>query len=316
MKALFLTECGATSGMGHLRRCQVLARAMMAEGWACSFGLSDAGMVDAVRKEGFDAHPWVDDGINLGRADVLVLDGYHYDPELLTRWRDRSSITMAVDDLADRPVPADVILNHNIYGAELDYASYNAKKVIAGPAYSLVGENFFAVASTPRPYPAHVLVSFGGTDDGRYSLPMAEAFLTESPDTVVEVVISPVQTPSVKFATLQKSFGSRLVVHHGAEMPSIMGRCRILAGAAGVTVIEALAAAVSPVVCAIADNQHINIKALRKMGFDAFDSFDPNAMVKAALPLLHKNEQTAKKLVDPQGPNRIIAILSEVFGKN
>ena len=146
MKAVFLIECGATSGFGHLRRCQVLARAMMADGWACRLALSDATMVDTVLAEGFDAQPWYDDGLDMAPVEVLVVDGYHYDPQLIARWRTHAGVTLAVDDLAERPVPADVVLNHNVYGAALDYSAYGAKAAIGGAEYALVDDKFFAAA--------------------------------------------------------------------------------------------------------------------------------------------------------------------------
>ena len=121
--------------------------------------------------------------------------------------------------------------------------------------------------------PAHILVSFGGTDDGRFSLPVAEALLAGRADIVVEVVISPLLTTSPDLISLQDQHAGRLVVHHGVDMADVMCRCRVLAGAAGVTVLEALAAGLELAVCSTADNQRMNVAALRKLDVVAFDGF-------------------------------------------
>lgn len=313
MKAVFLTECGATSGLGHLRRCQVLARAMMADGWICRFALSDANMVSAVRAEGFDAQLWRDDGLDMGPADVLVVDGYHYDPLLFTRWRGHVGVSLAVDDLAERPVPADIVLNHNVYGAELDYSAYGAKVVMGGAEYALVDQKFFSAAKKVRPVPAHILVSFGGTDDGRFSLPVTEALLVGSADAVVKVVISPVQTISAGLLSLKDQYGSRLFVYHGVDMADVMSRCHVLAGAVGVTVLEALAAGLELAVCATADNQRTNVAALRRLDVAAFDGFDPHAVSVAALAAVMVERRAVRAIVDNQGPQRIFYVLNKIL---
>lgn len=313
MKAVFLTECGATSGLGHLRRCQVLARTMMADGWACRFALSDANMVSAVQAEGFDAQPWRDDGLDMAPADVLVVDGYHYDPQLFTRWRGHVGVSLVVDDLAEHPVPADVVLNHNVYGAELDYSAYGAKVVIGGPDYALVDAKFFLAAKKVRPLPAHMLVSFGGIDDGRFALPVAETLLAGRVDVVVEVVISPAQTISADLLSLKDQFCDRLVVHHGVDMADVMSRCHVLVGAAGLTVLEALAAGLELAVCATVDNQRINVAALRKLNVAAFDNFDPLALSVAALAAVMVERRAVRAIVDNHGPKRIIDVLNKIL---
>ncbi|MFD2206856.1 hypothetical protein [Kiloniella antarctica] len=313
--ALFLVECGQKNGLGHLRRCQVLAHAMQAEGWECSFGISDVAMIDIVCSEGFKAALWVGDGLDLGPADVLLVDGYHYNTRIFSRWKKYTRVSLAVDDLAERPVSAHVILNHNLYGTELDYSNYGAEIVIGGGDYSLVDKKFFAVANSKRPSPLHVLVSFGGMDDGCYSVPVAKRILMESPSAVLEIVIPKIQTPSEGIQDLQRQYGSRVILHHGVDMAEAMGRCSVLAGAAGVTVLEALASGLKLSVCASADNQRINTVALRKLGYTSFDGFDPEAVAKSALTFLKDGDLSVCSVLDGKGPERVISTLVKLLNK-
>ena len=315
MKAVFLVECGSRYGLGHLRRSQVLAKVMMSRGWECCLGISDTDMVHMVENEKFITAPWINDGLDLGPSDALIVDGYNYDPELFCRWRNYTQVSLALDDLAERPVPANVILNHNLYGAELDYSEYESDLNIGGADYSLVDQKFFDVGSIVRKSPEHILVSFGGTDDGMYSAPVAQAILDRDLNVVVEIVVSILKVPSQELLNLKVDHASRVIIHHGANMADVMSRCKVLTGSGGLTVQEALAARLKLVVCATSENQLINISTLKKLGVSSFDSINPKEMAKSALALMNE-AQNGAVILDAKGPERVIDVLSKVICEN
>ena len=109
------------------------------------------------------------------------------------------------------------------------------------------------------------MATFGGTDNGRLSGPVAEGILALNNEVVVDVVISPFCVADNRFDELTKKYMGRLLVHSDADIVSLMQRCTIIVGAAGFTIIEALAAGLTPVVCSITDNQKLNIKELQSM---------------------------------------------------
>lgn len=312
IKCLFLIETGLKVGLGHLKRCQVLARAMMDAGWSCRLGLSDPSLIDAPVTAGFDAAAWVADGLDLGPVDVLVVDGYTFDPHLVNRWRGRTGLSLVLDDMAERPVPADVVLNHNLFGADLDYGAYGCRRVLGGPDYALVDPRFLSTGKAGGDRECGILVSFGAADDGRYCVPMTERLLTASPDIRVDMVLAPVHRQSPEIAALQDRHHGRLTVHHGADMPDLMARNAVLSGAAGLTVLEALASGMTPVVCRTVDNQRFNIPALRALGFPAFDDFELPAMADAAITASKAESARPAIRLDGQGPRRIMTALENL----
>ncbi len=314
-RALFLVEAGRRSGLGHLRRMQVLARTMMQENWVCRFGVDDASVIDNITQTGFDAYLWINDGIDLGPADIVVVDGYHYDPDLLKRWRDHCRVSVAVDDNADRPLAADIILNHNIYGHQLNYSAYSAIRLLTGPQYCLVDSRFAGLADERQEQRQRLLVTFGGTDDGRYSLSIVRGLLSQRRSLVVEVVISPLRQPCEKWVDLRNEFDKRLVIHHGIDMVDVMGRCSVMVGAAGVSVVEALAAGILPIVCATVGNQRRNVEALRELGIIAMDHYDAKEMVKAALVTLDCAGAGYKPVSDWRGPDRVVEEIRLLMSK-
>ena len=56
----------------------------------------------------------------------------------------------ALDDTAERPLPVDVVINHNLYAPQLDYRAVSDAKVLAGPDYALVDARVMAAARLHR----------------------------------------------------------------------------------------------------------------------------------------------------------------------
>ncbi len=114
----FVTEGGPAVGLGHLSRCAALARAAGA-GARLSFLLSEdtpvVPFLRDVRAEILRA-VWSVDPAHAFRTlsevapDVIVVDSYTATPDLLVSLRALAQV-VAVDDLGDRPLPVDVVVN-------------------------------------------------------------------------------------------------------------------------------------------------------------------------------------------------------------
>ncbi len=197
-----MVEAGPDVGLGHLRRMQVLAAALSTQNWVCHFAVSDPSMVDEIEKAGFLASVWKGNGLELGPVDVLIVDGYNYPPELVNDWKEHTGVCLIMDDMAEQPLTADIVLNHNIYGHLLDYSAYDVNTVIAGPDYSLVNARFIAAADSPRLDPNQLLISFGGRDDGCYSVPVVKGILKANSKVKCHIVSSPLRHPSAELKDL------------------------------------------------------------------------------------------------------------------
>lgn len=313
LKVLFLVEIGRNTGLGHMRRMQVLARAMSRHGWNCKFGVSDSSTLSKLPSDEFSYYEWRNNGLNLGPTDVLVVDGYEYNPRLLEYWRKHAIVNIIVDDIAERPIDADILLNHNIYGNRLDYSNYNVKHLLLGPEFSLVDNRFLDIKNCDKPNLSHILISFGGTDDGRYSMPIASAILFKDKDVVIDVVISPFCKTDKRFDEIIKKYKNRIKVHIGADMVELMKHCSIIVGAAGFTIIEALAAGLQPIVCSIADNQKFNIKILQELGMSAIDYYDSDALAAEAVEFINSARPKTGGVIDGKGADRVVNYIKEVF---
>ena len=120
----FVTHGGPGVGLGHVRRCLALAAAWSREGARTVFAtpIADGHAADFVRRAGIEtiAVPWdVAPGglfaelLARGVA-IAVVDSYAASSALLVGLGDVVEQVVVVDDLADRPLPADVVVNGGI----------------------------------------------------------------------------------------------------------------------------------------------------------------------------------------------------------
>lgn len=194
-------------GLGHLKRCLALAQALRAQGAEVAFitrasDVDGAGLVSAAgftllpmprlgygAEEQDDAPPplaallarrWDHDAadstcaMHAWQPQVVVVDHYGIDARWHCAVRSATGARIAViDDLADRPLAADLLIDHNPspdhaakYRAVLRYAA----PVCGGPAHALLDAAFSAQAPCRvEPVLRSIGIFMGGTDPDNFS---------------------------------------------------------------------------------------------------------------------------------------------------
>ncbi len=311
MPDVFLfADSGPDVGLGHLRRCLSLAEAFQAEGARCKVYTPAADAIDMAQAAGFettkwDTDPMVQDGV------FSVLDSYRIDIATQSRLHRRAAYSVVIDDLADRPLSADLIVNHNLFAADLAYHDVaRDTELLLGPRYALIDPEFGTIGaqrSLEATGTPGILVSFGGTDDGRYAEPVAHTLLDTFRDLVVHAVISPLRQPTRSIEELERLYPRRLFVHHGADMTSLMKGCAMYIGGAGVSILEAAAAHLAIVAIEMANNHRLNGQALRAIGVNCLRSPDVSALLSAFIELQTSGfpHVPALDVIDGKGARRV-----------
>lgn len=203
MLTLIRTHASSRVGLGHLRRCLSLANALRALGIEVMFGLntSDVDAPALVAAEGFAARTFAlppdATGTDIGaptamaatdaaaflasfagvltggrRVDWVLVDHYSLDAQ----WHDHVRKALAchvaaIDDLADRSLAVDLLIDHNFVpppGHRPRYApqlQLQPRTWLCGPRFALLGPAYrhrppFVVASQVR----SIGIFLGGTD--------------------------------------------------------------------------------------------------------------------------------------------------------
>lgn len=274
--ALFIIDCGLTSGLGHVRRSLVLADAFRKRGVVCQFYITSDIALPMLRRFGFtDILDQDDLPTNL---DLLVIDGNSFTKRQINKWVKAASMLCLIDDNGKRPMKADVLINPNLYAKSISYNKYECEHFLLGPECHLVASEFFSPDADKG---IEYLISFGGTDDGRLAGPLIKRLQLKTDKNIVWAVPSHIcpQAEIVALAGVKKN----LSIETDGNIPELFARTRCFIGGAGTMVSEALASNCSVVTCAIVPDQDKNIELLKGLNLPAFRQFDVDLILEAAI---------------------------------
>jgi UDP-2,4-diacetamido-2,4,6-trideoxy-beta-L-altropyranose hydrolase len=208
----------------------------------------------------------------------LVLDHYGLDAlweaQMLAGLAvDASPRLLVIDDLADRPHQADVLLDQNFFGpvTETRYRGLvpDQCRQLLGPHFALLGPEYaqFHPLVPPRMELRRVLVFFGGVDPANLTGHALEALSApELADLAVDVVLG-LQCSHRHAVEELVARRPHTTLHN--PLPSLAGliaRADLAIGAGGATTLERACLGLPSLVIAIADNQVPFVQALDQAG--------------------------------------------------
>jgi UDP-2,4-diacetamido-2,4,6-trideoxy-beta-L-altropyranose hydrolase len=324
---VFLTHGGPGIGLGHVRRCLALARCLSARGAAVTFIISpDQAVKRLVEASGFGVAelPWEVDfpaAIRTARdlgADAVVVDSYAATTAMFEALRATVEQVAVIDDLADRPLPVDVVINGGVSAESLTYAHTEATLLLLGPQYALI-DTAYAVApmSRARARIERVLVTLGGalqTPALRSAVAAVDAALGS---VIVDVVAGPYADAAAVVGDVVRCPTNRVVVHGPvSDLRPLMLEADVAVSGAGMTLYELAATATPSVMVLTAANQRLNVKGFVQAGAALFageaNSVELGTAVESRLRELVASMKlraalgtAARRLVDGQGALRL-----------
>ncbi len=229
----------------------------------CSQAEDAADCLQALRKAGVSS------------ADGLVVDHYGLDAQWQAQLLDglTQPKLLVIDDLADRPHLADLLLDQNFFGkASADrYRSLvpTACHQLLGPHYALLGPEYAQLHPLvpPRSELQRVLVFFGGVDPDNLTGRALEALQTpELAELAVDVVCG-LQSPH-RQAVAELAARRTSTTLHGplASLAGLIARADLAIGAGGATTWERACLGLPSMLVTIADNQLPFAQALDQAG--------------------------------------------------
>ncbi len=329
-RVVFLTHGGPAIGLGHVARCLSLARALAADGARVVFlvgqearvtAVIEAGGFDAVETDWESAGAAVSDLVAALRPEVLVVDSYAVSGALLDLLRPLVGQLVAIDDLADRPLPVHTVVNGGIDAEHLEYRGGLPETVyLLGSRYALLDPAYAAAPERrTRASVERVLVTLGGGSHPAALRAVVQAALSLG-TAAVDVPVGPFAGEGVADAIED----TRVVVHRGVSaLRSLMLAADVAISGAGMTLYE-LAATATPIVSlTMAPNQRPNAAAFERVGAalaaGSADHPDLGATVARRLGCLAADEALREKLgaagrrlVDGQGASRVARDLASM----
>lgn len=335
-------DAGPQLGSGHVARCLTLAAALRARGalvhFICGDGpghmaarIAAAGcgvvLVPAGLNERDDAaatRAALQQGGSTG-CDWLVVDHYGLGIAWETALRPACRHLLAIDDLADRPHDADVLLDQNLGRRAGDYAQLlppHARRLV-GPAFALLRPEFAAARGACLARRAggrrwnQLLVSLGGADPQQATLHVLRALAAcrLPAGCTVTVVLGALAHTRAAVEDLLPAlpFAAWLQVDVD-DMATLLAKADLAIGAAGGSAWERCCVGLPSLLLVLADNQRPGTTALLAAGA-ALALGEPThlaASLPSALRLLDDNPgrlaamaRAAAGVTDGQGAGRV-----------
>jgi UDP-2,4-diacetamido-2,4,6-trideoxy-beta-L-altropyranose hydrolase len=281
-----------------------LAGALREAGAAVEFACRETLGVDMVEAQGFvarrlesgDADAEATQRVVRAPFDWVVVDHYELDARWERAARAFGKRILAVDDLADRPHHADLLLDQNYYaGLEQRYAGLvpDSCERLLGPDFALLRPEFAARRSELRERNGgvrRVLVSFGATDPTG-------------------------QTP-VALDALRRLELEIVLPRKGDDIAVLMAQTDLALGSGGVSTNERMCMGLPAAVVATHPTQEISahdvaaIGAHRYLGpagsLDASGYADAVAGLAAQPALLRRMSEVGMRCVDGLGTRRVV----------
>lgn len=273
---------GGNIGFGHVMRCSALGNALKKAGAEVVFAVNnDQSVIDKVRQMGFNTAvmggmtslseiPKLCDVIRKAEADVLIVDSYNVSEEYFSAVKQIISKTIYIDDINAFPYDVDMVINGNVYAADLPYASPNhSTRFLLGSKYALLRDEFLnTLPVTLKPAVENILVTTGGTDTWRLTPRVLDCMEAEGLlDTVkVNVVIGP---GFKNVNDIADKYGKHPNIRlHGnvLSMPALIAANDIAISAGGSTNYELAYMGVPALVISTADNQFMLAAKMHEMG--------------------------------------------------
>ncbi len=345
--------------MGHIMRCLTLAQELRRRGAVCHFvtRAHQGHPADLIAHMGFDLSllsapdgpapasppvhaawaglPWEQDLAEtravIAKADWLIVDHYAFDARWQKGLSDRVGRIMVIDDLADRPHAADVLLDQNLGREAGDYDELvpaQCRRLI-GPRFALLRPEFVQARDTSlarRATPAlrQILISMGGTDAGNATGQVLDVL--DGLDLAGDVAVTIVMGSNAPFLDtvrqqVEKLSFNATVRTDARDMAQLMTKADLAIGAAGGTAWERCCLGLPTLMLVLAENQRPGAQALHNAGAAMLLGDTGNDVWKAQLAGFLQNgdilaaldgmSRKASLIADGRGCDRVAA---EIFG--
>lgn len=326
-RVAFIVSGGRVSGLGHVRRCTTLAKALTLHGFSCMFVVEGDELAAAeAEAAGFGATlaelTAICDVVGQAAPQVVVVDSYQLDERQLRALSGTCQRIVVVDDLADRRLPVSIVVNGAV-GARRDwYHGSDSARYLLGPAFILLRPEFAVpVKRIERQQVERVLVTVGGSDALNITPRVANWIMEELPDTAVDVVVGPFfSKPS---PPLDAARGRLSMILNPRHIRELMIAADMAVCAGGQTPYELAASGTPALGIELAPNQRINLEglsgagSLRRVGEVNDPAFE--ARLRRSLRTLAQSPSdraamtaAGTKLVDGLGCQRVAEAIAEM----
>ncbi|WP_051985983.1 UDP-2,4-diacetamido-2,4,6-trideoxy-beta-L-altropyranose hydrolase [Pseudidiomarina salinarum] len=358
MKLLVRVDSSARIGSGHVMRCLTLARKLTSKGAEIAFCCRPfpGNLIDLIASEfpvyrlspGANHENEPDESCWLGGSqaedasqtrmliqqhgyDAVLVDHYSIDSNWESEIKPLVNCLAVIDDLANRPHHADILLDQTLGRKPSHYHSLVPKKtrLLCGVEYALLRDEFFQMREKfperiPRKEVDHILITFGGADINNLTelaiegLMHSGSFLTAKVEVIVGASNPHIESIKSALARLEQKSSCEMGI---TDMAQRMVRADLCIGAAGSTSWERCVLGLPTLMAVQAQNQAFITEQLAKEdAVIVLDKFHFSSSLAQALnnlearpDMLVRLSVNSSKLCDGLGSQRVAETVKAMY---
>ena len=206
----------------------------------------------------------------------FIIDHYGVNDEWLAHARFAGAKVMIFDDLAERKLDVDIVVNQNLGWTNEHYVDLIGPNtnLLLGPKYAVLSENYFQERlCTHRKFDEHgalrVLISLGGSDPNNVSEKIARCLISLdfSSDFLVSIAVGPLNRNLDALSDLAFSAKGKVKLFVGQDsLVNVYSENDIAIGAVGGSSWERCCLGLPTILVPVADNQLPAAHALQEVG--------------------------------------------------
>ena len=291
------TNAGPDIGLGHYRRCASFARRLI-DAYGCLvqwFGnvsddlVAELGPLTLLPENSFDDAEL--QGFAALHPDLIVIDSYLPSFDWLQSLRRIAPTLLFDDNVRFAAMPADLVLNGNLYANELPYRGVDAHtRFLLGEHYLFLGPEYLHIEPV-RPCPGSALLTTGGGDD-QHVVPRLIPWLDGIPDWQYRLVIGPFFTNEDQITALVAGNPRFSLCLRPESLKEEILRAEVVISASGTTALEAMTCRRPLILFQTADNQLRNGRAMAARGLaidlGPAEDLTPTALAEALAKVRHR----------------------------
>lgn len=330
MRIAFRADSGYAIGAGHIMRCMNLARLgdiFICRDYDGNMGeyISEKGIKVFYIKKDIEAVSEAKECIEIlseTGISTIFTDSYTIGNDFYRTIRNGGIKSIAMDDLAEINIDADMIVNHNPYAYEEMYSGKSNAEILAGTTYTMIRKEIShrAPETIIKRGIENILVTLGGSDPENITGRIAEKF--DNTEFNVKLILG---RSNKNIEILEKKYKESrniAVCVNVSDMREQMEESDFIICAGGTTLWEVLYLGVPFGVVQIADNQKLSAEYVVKNSLGLFLGNQDNINVENIEKRIKeysfedriKNSMRGRKIFDGAGEERIRAEVERYLG--
>ena len=330
--AVFRVSASSKIGGGHVARCLSLAAGLSEIGWDCVFASESEtakimpivnnykGIV--IPKNGILNETSFIEKFLEKQASILIVDHYQRGRKFQEKARSWAKNIMVIDDLANRPHDADLLLDQSGGRAATNYSGLVSSKckLMLGPKFSLLRKDFSTPPISPKKSSVKktpcIFISMGATDENNLTTPILKTLLHIAPQANVDILLSNGAPHIKKVKEICAKLGN-VKLHVNVPNPvKIMSNATFAIGTTGINLWERCALGLPSIIFAVAENQLLNASYVVKHGggilAGSSSKIDRDILANSILKIIQNGQcletmaTAARKICDGKGVSRVV----------